>query len=171
MAALNVETLEPAEFVEGNLDGASVWLSVDAIRTMLLVSRRAGRQETGGILIGRYSPNEQFADVVEASLRPKGSLSGWFWFQRSKEGLASLLADRWRSGYYYLGEWHFHPGAAPDPSGPDVRAMQKISRDPAYHCEQPLLIILGGNPEKNWSLSATLFRSGQAIRMFAKTTA
>jgi proteasome lid subunit RPN8/RPN11 len=130
---------------------------------MLEAAIKAGRCETGGILIGRYGAEKWSADIVEATPMPEGSRAGWFWFQRSKKGLAGLLEARWSEGFYYLGEWHFHPGGAPTPSGPDIRAMQKVAQDKAYRCPSPILLILGGRPKTRWSISATLFRDGQVI--------
>jgi hypothetical protein len=105
------------------------------------------------------------ADVVEATPKPKGSRAGWFWFERSNKGLAELLETRWEQGFHYLGEWHFHPRGAPTPSGLDRRAMWKIATDDAYRCPAPILVILGGRPKSNWSLSATLFRDGEVLQL------
>lgn len=132
---------------------------------MIEAAVKAGRCETGGILIGHYGAERWSADIVEATPKPNGSRAGWFWFQRSKNGLARLLEDRWREGFHYLGEWHYHPGGAPTPSAPDIRAMQTIARDEAYHCPSPILVILGGRPRTGWSISATLFRDGQVIHL------
>lgn len=157
--------LEPIEFREEGSEGASIWMSPAAIESMIEAARTAGRSETGGILIGRYGPEGWIADIVEATPKPKGSRSGWFWFKRSNTGLAALLEDRWGKGLHYLGEWHFHPGGSPAPSSPDVRAMLKVADDQAYRCAAPLLAILGGRPDADWSLSMTLFRAGHAIAL------
>lgn len=162
---MTVAMPEPIEFRVSGDAAASIWISPAAITAMVEASVKAGRSETGGILIGRYGPEGWFADVVEATPKPKGSRSGWFWFQRSNSGLSALLAERWRDGLHYLGEWHFHPGGAPTPSGSDIRAMWKVAGDEAYRCPAPILIILGGKPKSDWSLSATLFREGQAVSL------
>jgi proteasome lid subunit RPN8/RPN11 len=156
---------EPIEFREGGIGDASIWVSPAAIASIVEASRAAGRSETGGILIGRYGPEGWVADIVEATPKPKGSRSGWFWFQRSSTGLTSLLEERWSKGLHYLGEWHFHPGGSPTPSSSDVRAMLKVADDEAYRCVAPLLVILGGRLDADWSLSVTLFRAGHAIAL------
>lgn len=144
---------------------ASIWLSSRATAAMIEAAMKAGRYETGGILIGRYGAETWSADIVEATPKPKGSSAGWFWFRRSPNGLGRLLEERWREGLYYVGEWHFHPAGAPNPSGPDIRAMQKLALDEAYNCPSPILLILGGSPKTRWSISATLFRDGHAIHI------
>lgn len=153
------------ESVEFRGAGVSVWISASAVSAMLAASVQAGCRETGGILIGRYGAEGWMADVIEATPKPKGSRASWFWFQRSNTGLAEILEQRWKDGFHYLGEWHFHPRGASTPSGSDERAMWKISADEAYRCPTPILVILGGKPKSEWSLSATLFRGGQVLRL------
>jgi len=164
MAALSVKTPEPAEFVAIGDNTVSIWVSPSAITAILEAATLAGRKETGGILIGRYGPEGWFADIIQATPKPKGSQSGWYWFRRSNAGLATLLETRWRDGLHYLGEWHFHPGGAPSPSSSDIRAMAAIAADDAYRCPAPILIILGG-ASSNWSFSATLFREGKVVEL------
>lgn len=156
---------DPIHFSEDGSAEASIWLASRASANMIEVATKAGRCETGGILIGRYGAEKWSADIVEATPKPHGSSAGWFWFQRSEKGLARLLEERWSDGFHYLGEWHFHPGGSPIPSGPDIRAMQKIAHDKAYHCPSPILVILGGSPNTKWSFSATLFRNGQVVHL------
>jgi proteasome lid subunit RPN8/RPN11 len=160
--------LEPIEFREGEGGTASVWVSPAAVDAMLAAAKKARCRETGGILIGQYGAEGWAADVVEATPKPKGSRAGWFWFQRSNDGLAALLEERWLEGYHYLGEWHYHPRGSPTPSGSDIRAMRRIAADTIYRCPAPILVILGGRPTKDWSLSATLFRDQQVLRLSRK---
>lgn len=132
-------------------------LAMDAIINACLIS---GKNETGGILIGHYSDTGKLAIVQEASSSPEDSLHGRATFQRGKKGLKELLNERWSLGMYYLGEWHFHPGGSPEPSSPDIKAMNAIAADASYNCKAPVLIIAGG-----WShqltLSANIFIRGE----------
>jgi len=141
----------------------AVWLSSATVGAILAACGQAGRRETGGILIGRYDADGWAAEVLEATPKPRGSRAGWWWFNRSKRGLAEMLADRWADGLHYLGEWHFHPGASPEPSHTDVDTMLRIAADADYQCAQPILIILGGAPTKAWNLSASIFPSGRRV--------
>ena len=156
---------EAMKFVDSAGSNVGVWLSSAAVESMLTTARKAGKRETGGILIGRYDPDGWMAEVVEATPKPRGSKSGWWWFTRSNSGLAALLERRWNEGYYYLGEWHFHPGGAPTPSERDKRSMQRISSDPAYQCPQPILVILGGTIDATWNVSVTVFNPGTPISL------
>lgn len=126
----------------------------------------AGRNETGGVIIGRYSDRHSCAEIHELGAPPHGSQGTRTTFYRGIAGLEELLRVRWREGLYYLGEWHFHPYAAPAPSAPDIYQIQAISRDPSYHCPEPLLIILGADPRKQVRLGVYVCpRGGDILRL------
>lgn len=156
---------EPVVFDLAGDSSVSLWISPGAIGSMIESAKSAGRFETGGILVGRYGSEGWFADIVEATPKPKGSKSGWSWFQRSDHGLQALLEERWNQGFHYLGEWHTHPAADTKPSASDFRAMGAIATDEIYRCPSPILVILGGSSSTNWKLSATLFREGSKLEL------
>lgn len=140
----------------GGRGGYTAAIAPSAVQTMLDASTSSGRWETGGILVGRYAASGWHVDVEEATRKPEGSWAGFSWFRRGNRGLAEYLRERWEEDLHYIGEWHFHPRASPDPSSPDLSAMKRSAIDPAYDCPLPLLLILGGDPKKIWQLSATL---------------
>lgn len=139
----------------------SVEIGTAAIQTMLAACIKAGRKETGGILIGKIDPSGRVAHVLEATPKPRDSAFGWFWFKRGTHGLKQLLAHRWSVGQHYLGEWHFHPGGSPEPSAPDCIAMAQIASDARYQCKEPILLILGGTPPHRWEISATVYPASE----------
>ncbi|WP_416383787.1 Mov34/MPN/PAD-1 family protein [Pseudomonas aeruginosa] len=118
---------------------------------------RAGTHETGGILIGKYSSDGSVALISEITSHPKDSISSSVTFQRGTIGLRELLTARWDEGFHYVGEWHYHPGGSPEPSGPDMHTMRSIATNSKYSCREPILIILGGRPPREVKLSATVF--------------
>lgn len=105
----------------------------------------AGRAETGGVLVGRYSDDRTTAIVVEATAPPPDSRRGTTWFKRGVAGLRALLKRRWsaRERTYYLGEWHYHPARDVVPSGDDFDQMASISSANHYRCREPLMMIFG----------------------------
>ncbi len=131
-------------------------------------SNCANRKETGGILIGKYTDDLSRAIISLVSGPPSDSKSGRTWFIRGINGLRKLLDKCYKSaGSYYLGEWHFHPFASPSPSTQDIQQMLAIAKDRKYNCPEPIMIILGGDPNTN---SATLYicvfqRSGSIIHL------
>ncbi|WP_159994016.1 Mov34/MPN/PAD-1 family protein [Roseomonas sp. 18066] len=139
----------------------SVLVTQAAIASMVSVSAAAAQRETGGILIGRLTGNGSTAVVMEATSKPGGSRSGWFWFVRGTRGLTQLLEQRWRQGQHYLGEWHYHPNVSPEPSARDLQTMAAIARDGRYQCREPVLAIIGGHPPTRWRLSVVVSPTGE----------
>lgn len=133
------------------------------VRRVLKTCRSARELETGGILIGRYSETHDRAFVVRVSGAPRDSRAGRTWFERGVEGLQKLLDSHWhRREGFYIGEWHFHPGAAPVPSDVDHRTMRRIAAaSDFYNCPEPVLLVIGGDPSAQWSVSATVFPDGR----------
>ena len=129
----------------------TVVISSSTIKQMVSECLKAGVNETGGILIGSYSEDSSKAMIVEATTRPTDSLAG-----------RTTFHARWKTGLYYVGEWHFHPGGSPEPSGDDFRSMISIAANPDYQCLEPVMIILGGDPAGSYSLSASVFPRGDA---------
>lgn len=122
----------------------SVHLPHEVLTRLFAHCERAGQTETGGILIGRYDDRHAVA-LVEELLGPTGdSRAGRTWFVRGVRGLTAALERLWRGGTYYLGEWHFHPDGASQPSPSDIRTMRQIALDPKTACPEPVLLIAAG---------------------------
>lgn len=134
-------------------------LPKEQVSEILAFCRKAGRSETGGLLIGRYSEQRDFANVSVVTGPTPDSKAGRTWFQRGVAGLQDLLIQRWlKQNEYYLGEWHSHPLATPAPSGTDGIQMRGIAHSPAYRCPEPVLLIVGGDPWGPWTLHARVYR-------------
>jgi integrative and conjugative element protein (TIGR02256 family) len=127
----------------------------------------SGGRETGGVMAGRYDSSHRVALVARVSGPPRGSQRGRFTFERAVGDLQEWLDGLWRQGNaYYLGEWHFHPGANPTPSGTDRSQMWRIADDPAYACPEPILLIVGGTPDTEVTCSTHVFvRGGTVARL------
>lgn len=134
-----------------------------ALDAILGACRASGRIETGGVLVGKYSDDRRLATVLSASTPSGDTRSGPFWLIRGIRGLHSWLEKLWiEDRGYYIGEWHFHPFAAPSPSRQDLNQMQRIATTSSYQCASPLLLIIGGNPEAKWSIHLEVHtRSGE----------
>jgi len=126
--------------------------------------QKASPNETGGILIGRYSANFKGAYVIEATKQPDDSSSGRFWFKRGIKGLKKLLMDYWSKNNYYLGEWHFHPGNSPCPSRVDINQMYAISTNCKFNCPEPILLIVGQINTK-FVVSVQIFIENKMIKL------
>ena len=98
--------------------------------------------ETGGILIGSYTEGGNTASVTRVEGPPYDSKRERNRFYRGTDGLQDLIEALWKSGEYYLGEWHCHPGGLPEPSRSDLKQMKAISEDREAHCPEPLLVVI-----------------------------
>ncbi|NEI65878.1 MULTISPECIES: Mov34/MPN/PAD-1 family protein [Rhizobium] len=141
-----------------------VRLTDAALRLIEKEALASANKETGGILIGRYENDGNVAVVTAATERPADSSSGRAWFQRGITGLTAKLRARWAHGEYYLGEWHSHPGGAPDPSSNDIREMLSISIDNSYRCPKPIMVIAGTSGQ-SMRVSVSVLENGQIIRL------
>ena len=118
--------------------------------------------ETGGILAGRYTAARDCALISEVTPPPKDSVHRPTTFVRGTRGLKSFLDKLYQSkGEYYIGEWHFHPNAAPLVSGVDHDQMIRISESPTVNCAEPILIIIGGGPDGDWETAVYVYPRGQ----------
>jgi len=128
--------------------------------------QHAGMLETGGILVGKYNSEHDCATVSAISAMPPDSRRGRSWFERGVTGLQRWLNGLWSRREYYLGEWHFHPGAAPFPSSVDLSQMKRIANTKSYHCPEPILLIIGGDPSGSWNVqSLVCLAGGETIQL------
>lgn len=127
--------------------------------------RGARGRETGGIIVGRYTPDRATAIIGDATPPPRDSRSGRTWFHRGVSGLRSFLTRLWSqpNREYYLGEWHHHPAEVVSPSTDDQIQMERISEDGSYRCPEPVLIIVGVSVEERWNGRMFVFPRGKEI--------
>lgn len=118
--------------------------------------------ETGGVLIGYYTEARDLAVITQIPAAPGDSKSGRAGFVRGIHGLEKLLKHLWNrepgKREYYLGEWHYHPGQAAEPSRQDEAQMKAIAEGASYLCPEPLLVIVGGSLVGGWSITARVYR-------------
>ncbi|WP_262906255.1 Mov34/MPN/PAD-1 family protein [Hymenobacter terricola] len=127
--------------------------------------------ETGGILIGEYTDQLSCATVTHLLGPTTDSQSGRTWLIRGTKGLRKIIGNYWKEKkQYYLGEWHFHPFALPDPSRQDLMQMREIACSSTYKCPEPILIIAGGDPSKELRLRVFVFPKGELIELFDAST-
>lgn len=143
-------------------------LRMDAhhVERILSHCEAAGQAETGGVLLGRYNIRRDTALVLDVLGPPQDSLSGSTWFQRGTQGVQRILERLWSSRKeHYLGEWHFHPYAAPTPSRVDYAQMIEIATSPSWRCPEPVLLIIGGDPRGFWHAFGLVTTRRERIRL------
>lgn len=132
------------------------------VQSLLRFTRKAHAEETGGVLVGRYSEALDCAEVTRVSAPPRDSKANRCSFERGSDGLGAWLLKLWgaRARTYYLGEWHFHPYASAEASARDRAQMRSIATSARYACPEPVLLILGGDPRGVWDARAYVFPPG-----------
>lgn len=146
---------------------AAIAVTIQDAAWDLIVERcaAAGRTETGGVLIGRYTEWLDRVVVLEATGPPSDSR---FWpsaFWRGLRGLRRLLAKRWKSGLHYVGEWHFHPFVSAQPSRMDVAQMRAFAEDNHYQCPRPILVVIGGDPAGDPEVAVAVIDGDALLRL------
>ena len=132
---------------------------------LLQICREAGTVETGGILVGRYTPKHDNAIVTDVSGPPPDSKKQAGGFSRGIKGLQRWLNRLWfGKREYYLGEWHFHPFASAVASGTDMKQLRDFSQDSLLRCPEPVMLIIGGDPSSNWTLNAYVSPKNECVR-------
>lgn len=124
---------------------------------------RAGRKETGGILTGRYSDLRDQAVITDVTGPPRDSIRAPFSFVRGLAGVQRRLDRAWRRHDFYLGEWHFHPFMGADPSLRDRTQITDFSKDPAYACPEPILVVVGGDPAQDAEFQVAVVQAGDLV--------
>ncbi len=141
-------------------------LSLDesVVRKILLLCRQSEGVETGGILVGHYSKNHDWATVTDLSGPPADSRQGRAFFHRGVKGLQKWINELWSMKQrYFLGEWHYHPFASPEASADDERQMKDHSENIQLMCPEPIMLIVGGNPNGLWLTKAYVFPKGTSL--------
>jgi hypothetical protein len=143
----------------------AVDLERGAVQAMLDMCARAGRLETGGVLVGRYSEFGDRVVVMNVTGSPGDSRHFPFSFIRGIAGLTRRLRHGWDEGVYYVGEWHFHPFATPKPSGTDIKQIKTFATDSDLRCPRPVLVVLGGDPRAMWSLTVGVVMDAAVVNL------
>lgn len=143
--------MPPKSYRSDQID-MGVRIATKEINTCDRLCAKAAGKEIGGILVGYYSDDLRWAQITQVLPPPLDSKGGPTWFHRGTNALQEKIDKLWKRKRYYLGEWHYHPVGDPVPSGTDVQQMMDISNSKAYHCPEPILLVL--------SMSTTGLRHG-----------
>lgn len=118
---------------------------------ILEMCTKSGRLETGGRLMGYYTTRRDLAIVTDVLAPTEDTKHGLFSLSLGINGLNVLFNYLWhKRRIYYIGDWHFHPYSSPEPSGTDLAQLKQIAGSKQYNCPEPILLIVGGNPKKEW---------------------
>ena len=109
---------------------------------------KAGKHETGGIIAGKGSYEENNIVITHASSSGPKAVKKRNFFSRDVFYCQRLL-DQWanmsKGKIDYLGEWHKHFEEKPHPSPLDLDTMSRIAFARDYHINNPVLLIIGSS--------------------------
>ncbi len=128
---------------------SSVRLSAEIRAEISRLAEAKRDRETGGILLG-YRDDDGIAHVVEITDAGPGATESATRFERDRDYCQERLDDAVRrlgDRGQYLGEWHSHLEAAPEPSPTDIESLVGIAEAPNYLIDEPVLIIAGLSPD------------------------
>ncbi len=131
---------------------ARLRISADVAELMIRLGREKAPRETGGVLVGRASPEGWV--VTHATHAGPDAEEQLSTFRRDGEftqGMVNSIFETTGGESDYLGEWHSHPWPV-GPSVMDRRAMSTISNSLAYLTPEPLLIIVQKSVRSGWRL-------------------
>lgn len=107
--------------------------------------QRAGRRETGGLLLAEQLNDQGRFRVVDITVDPHGGEHAYF--ERKPEhhsqALQSFFAENSNDfgRFNYLGEWHSHPSFSVAPSLTDIKTMQDLVEEPGSIDFAVLMIV------------------------------
>jgi integrative and conjugative element protein (TIGR02256 family) len=144
----------------------NLFLSKELLEEIVNYCRLAQRNETGGIIVGNYSIDLSGATVSKIMGPPADSRSGFNWFERGTKGVKETLDRLWQSQHqFYLGEWHYHPYSAPNPSHRDFLQMRDVAQHPDFACPEPIMLIAGGDPKTSMIFRVFVFPKGKMVEL------
>ena len=147
----------------------SVELPVSVRELMVAEVLSSPTRETGGILIGRLDGNK--AIVHKATGPGPKAVRTSTRFDRDVEYSQNELDAEVAAcnENVYLGEWHSHLVASPEPSGRDVLSMTGIAEAANYATNCPVMMIFGFDPKAKaiGELRAWAFPAGSSLRRIA----
>ncbi len=150
------------QYFESKDKNLGIQISIQLIQKLHNICKKAYPYETGGILIGRYSEDLKWAQIMTVSETPLKSNRSHISFTRNSHGITLILKKYWEEKQYYLGEWHYHPGASSLPSELDKKTMFMLSRSTKLHCPEPILFVVGGNINE-WNHYAGVYKRNEEI--------
>lgn len=115
-----------------------------AISTFDKYKQVPGRQESGGILLGRRFRNKITIETITTpDSRDK---AGFAFFNRSRSKAQDIVNKTWnesKGDKIYLGEWHTHPESCPQPSSTDKRMIRNMLRESIMEIDFLVTVIVG----------------------------
>jgi integrative and conjugative element protein (TIGR02256 family) len=126
-----------------------IYVQKSAYEFMKAESKSSDDIETGGVLVGQYSPPGKYVIHKATGPGPKAIRTSTL-FRRDVEycqGEIDRAAEVWGLKGQYVGEWHYHTSNSNSPSGTDIKSLKEIAGDEKYLIDHPIMIIFSNASE------------------------
>lgn len=148
-------------------DVVELMMTEDVKKTIIAETESSPTVETGGVLIGFVDSQNRAVAVRATGPGPK-AIRNDKEFHRDIEYIQSELdqaASELGKKGVYIGEWHSHLVADPQPSPKDIESLFGISKAPNYLTRCPVMLIAGFDPDsqKVTNLHSWVFPIGGRI--------
>lgn len=111
------------------------------------------KREAGGVMLGRHILDSSDVVVDEVTVPMSGDQRSRTSFFRGRVNHQQAIDEAWRQSggtCTYLGEWHTHPEAIPNPSWVDLREWQRKLHEDVYAGAGLFFVIVGINLTRVW---------------------
>ena len=127
------------------------WLAREVGSAMAVEAERWAPYETGGVLLGYWSEEED-EPVVTSLIGPgANAVHERYSFVPDHDYHVREIARQYKSSQRritYLGDWHTHPGGSGNLSELDLRTLRRVAKEPKARASRPIMIVLAPGP--NW---------------------
>jgi integrative and conjugative element protein (TIGR02256 family) len=108
--------------------------------------------ETGGILLGTDEGLAGPIVVRQCGGPGPAAVRRQSYFRRDLAHAAALAADAEANGSAWIGEWHTHGIAMPEPSARDLLTYQTLLDDPQLAFARILSVVVLADPDSGWQV-------------------
>lgn len=100
--------------------------------------------ESGGQLFARFDSGKT---IITIATPPRPTDRRWrYRFFPDRNAERREIAEYYKVGLHYVGDWHTHPQQVPQPSSNDIQSMQDCFRKSKHGLNSFLIIIVGTDP-------------------------
>jgi len=124
-------------------DAAVIEFSPECLAVFEKHRQRSPRhREIGGQLFARFEVGTIWIELATAVRGSRFRFS----FQPDRRSEQIEIEQYFSEGLHYIGDWHTHPEASPQPSKPDVQKMSGIFTESEHQLPFMLMVIVGLAP-------------------------
>ena len=117
------------------------------------IQNTEGKNEAGGVLLGRFIINSKDIVVDEITVPMVGDKFSRYTFVRNAKSHQRIIDSKWQKSdrtCNYLGEWHTHPESYPSPSRVDIDSWKDRLKKDSFSSRYLYFVILGIKEIRVW---------------------